>query len=527
MWQYAHWYNRDRLSYRALTASRKFIRAIAPSVAWAFASLLLGTLIGLMAVILPPMAVFGFVAIVAIVLIWAIPEAPIISLRTCRILLFVMIITDLSIPAYYAISLPALPWISLRRIAILLFLLSFLVILGSSSAARREVVETIKYNKLTAYFIVGYAGMCFLSIFTSVNPAVSITSFVDNILLWYIPLIGAFLFIRRYSDAIYLLRVVCFCCLFVTFGGIASFIFHKNVFIQILPSWVINAMVENTPVFERMLTGAVADRNGFYRAESIFSVSLSFAEFEAIMLCIGYFFSFKLHPMRDRVIGGITVFMALVGIFVSGSRGGYMSGIFGTVVFSGVVIARMLRFGSRSLAPWMVMILAGLGFAALFGAVFTVPAVHNRVLGGGADAYSNQARIEQWELGIPKIESNPITGHGLGMGGAVVGYHAFTSRPTIDSYVLSVLVETGVPGLIFIFGAIMSAIYTGVNLAWRSSGVEGALGCALAGALSAFLFYRIGLAQVENFTLVFLIIAILMNARRQALSGTDLGESTV
>ncbi len=55
------------------------LRSLAPIVAWSVASIALGLVVGLAAVILPPLGAFGIVAAAAVVLLWVMPDLPLVS----------------------------------------------------------------------------------------------------------------------------------------------------------------------------------------------------------------------------------------------------------------------------------------------------------------------------------------------------------------------------------------------------------------------------------------------------------------
>jgi O-antigen ligase len=209
----------------------------------------------------------------------------------------------------------------------------------------------------------------------------------------------------------------------------------------------------------------------------------------------------------------------LLGIFCSGSRGGYISAIVATAAFAMLWVVRVARFDRRSLAPAIISTAALIAFAILIGLIVFWPRLHNVVLGGGREAYSNQGRQEQWELAKPKIAANPITGHGFGIGAEVIGfYNAGSPIPTVDSYVLSTLVETGIPGFLFFFGMIGVAVWTGASRYLgdpsRQSAVAGAVTCAIL----AFGVYRLVLSQRECHTLFYLLIGAMMLLNHFALA---------
>ena len=91
------------------------------------------------------------------------------------------------------------------------------------------------------------------------------------------------------------------------------------------------------------------------------------------------------------------------------------------------------------------------------------------VLGGAAQASSTDARYLQWAAGTPFIKSNPITGHGFGLGGLIIGLGQ------IDSYILSLVVETGIPGLVFFVGLLVLPVWYGLRNYLSDMSESGAL----------------------------------------------------
>ena len=69
----------------------------------------------------------------------------------------------------------------------------------------------------------------------------------------------------------------------------------------------------------------------------------------------------------------------------------------------------------------------------------------------------------------------------------VIGfYYPGATTPTVDSYVLSLLADVGIPGTLFFFGAIVFSIWTAgrryiVDLS-DTGVVAGALGCSASGS---------------------------------------------
>ena len=167
---------------------------------------------------------------------------------------------------------------------------------------------------------------------------------------------------------------------------------------------------------------------------------------------VGLFFFAHGRSVQSRVFGAAILISCLVAIACSGSRGGYITYIAATVSFTALWLIRTVRWNKGSLAPALVGVSASIGFVILLGLILFWPRLHNVVLGGGQEAYSNQSRIDQMHTAWPKIVSNPITGHGVGNTGDIIGYYTPGSQfPTVDSYVLAMAAETGIPSVLFFF----------------------------------------------------------------------------
>ncbi len=173
-------------------------------------------------------------------------------------------------------------------------------------------------------------------------------------------------------------------------------------------------------------------------------------------------------------------------------------------------------------------------FALLF-----VPAVYIRVLGGGTEQYSNDGRKIEWQIGIPKIEHSPVVGNGFGLAADIIQYSSPGSDfYSVDSGVLAVLVETGVAGAVTFFGALGFTIWIAIRRYMTDVSWRGTLMGGLAGALIAFLTYRMTLATKENFQLMYYLTACVMalnalyvanEARNRSLDqaqGDDAGPGT-
>jgi O-antigen ligase len=489
----------------AVRATPTLIRALAPTAGWAAASIILGVVVGFAAVILPPMGAFGIVGILALILLWVMPELPLVYPRLIRSTFFVMLITDLCAPIYYTVQIGGLPWISARRLATFALIVPFLLAIASSSEVRHQIAERLRSAPLILLCVIGFFVMVFLSIFTSEQPQESTSAFTDLVLSWYVPFLAAVYLVRNRDDSILILKIICFCALFNTIGGIFEFRVQHRIFLDIFPKSMLDSFIEANPNMATFLDVSKNFRNGLYRAASTFMTPLSFGEFEIMVIPIGLFFALHREKLLERALGWAVVIGGMAGIYVSGSRGGYVGFLVSMAVFVAAWAIRKARVSKVSLAPAFV----GVAGVILFGVVIALIEVwhtaRDMVLGGGDQAASTDARWIQWYAALPLIKTNPITGHGFATGGADIGM-------SIDSFVIALILETGFPGFAFFFGTLCLVIWFGLRSYIYDLSESGAFAGALACSFVAYFMYRLALAQRENGMLEYVLLALVIAA---------------
>jgi O-antigen ligase len=488
-----------RLAGRAIP---DVLRYVAPIVAWAVASIALGVVLGFSAVILPPMGAFGIVAVAGLVLLWVMPDLPLVSPGLIRKAFFFMLIADLIIPFYYTVQFSGLPWISARRLATFTLIAPFLVAVAASSDVRRQIAERVRASLLIFICATGFLAVAALSVLTSISPTESTSALADAVLSWYVPFFAMIYIARDNDDLVLILKIICLCAIFNTGAGVVEFFLKHRFFIDIFPKGMLATMIENNPTLANLLPNAQDFRNGLFRASSTFVTPLSFGEFEIIVIPIGLFFLLHRESIFERVLGGVVAFGGIVGIFCSGSRGGFVGVIASVAVFVAFYSIRKAKTSKASLTPAIAGMVGLIGFGCVIGAINLSHGFHDMVLGGAAQAGSTDARYLQWAAGTPFIKSNPITGHGFGLGGLIIGLGQ------IDSYILSLVVETGIVGFVFFLGLLALPVWYGLRNYLSDMSESGALAGVLACSFIGFTMNRLVLSQKENHMLFFSLLAI-------------------
>jgi hypothetical protein len=501
-------YRTRRAFSTAARAVRSAIFVMAPIVGWATLAIFLGAVVGLSAVILPPMGAFAIPVMASLVLLWALPELPAVPARAVRALFPIVLVVDLCVPVYYAIAGTGLPWISIRRIVTFPLIVCMALLVAGSSAARAQIAQRLVAGKLISTCAIGYLVMMALSVLNSESRPESISYILDAVLIWFLPFFTIIYLTSDEREIDNFIKTIAWCAVFISVCGVVEFPLQRNIFVAILPKPILDALMENSPTFAAMATTNMY-HNGQYRAPSVFENALSFGQFEAMIIPFGYYFLVH-RPRGDRWLGLLVVASGLLGIITSGSRGAFVSILVATPAFVALWLIRTVRFKPRSLAPALVGVAGVMGFAALIILIFTWLRLYNMVIGSHADDQgSSQARWDQWHMAIPHILNHPLVGNGTGTGGTVVGYfNPGAQFPTLDSMIVSTLVETGVPGLLFFYGSLIFAIVLGARKYLEDSGGRGAFAGGLSCSLIAFLVYTTVLTQVENFTIMYLFLGL-------------------
>lgn len=487
----------------AARAAPEVVRQLVPVAVWAAVAIGLGALVGFAAVALPPLAAFGIVALVGVVLLWVMPEVPLVFPQLIRKTFFVMLVVIICVPYYYMVQFGDLPWLSIRRIVAFAFITTFLLAVASSAHVRRQIASRASSSPLIIICAVGYLVMAIISLPESGLFAYSTSALVDAILTWYVPFVAVIYVAKNENDLILILKVISFCAILNSGLGVVEFYFKHRFLADVFPRGMLASLAQSNPMLQTLADGTASYRNGIFRACSIFLSPLSFGEFEVMVIPIGLFFAMHRQSFFEKCLGWTAVISGIAGIFVSGSRGGYVGFIASMATFVVIWSIRRAISQRNSLMPALVGTMGAVTFAIVLALILFWPRAHNMVLGGGAEEASTQGRWVQWAAAWPLLKSNPIIGHGFVTGGFDIG-------SSIDSYVISLLLETGVPGFLFFTGMVLLPIWYGVRAYLTDLTEAGATAGAIACSFTAFAFYRLVLSERENHFLMFSLLGIVV-----------------
>lgn len=455
-----------------------------------------------------------------LLVVWALPSTdarP--SLRVVGFLLMALFVAISLWPNYIALKFPGLPWISSRRLVAAPMSLLMLLALATSRGLRSDLKETLRASKWLSISAIAFSLTQFASAIVSVGPIVSIYRLMDALFTWTAVFFTAALLLARpkFRD-----RLILY---FVIFGLILAVLsiaeqMNRGVLWAELLTRLPNILRADPVMIQTVIESSVDPISGKYRTKGIFNNSLSFAEYMALS---GPFLIYlTLRHMRGIWIAlGVALNLLLIaGLYLNGSRLGLVGTVCGYVVFGAIWALDYWRRDRHSLiAPGLILAFPA-GAVALAFAIAFVGRINALFLGTGIQVYSTQARMDQFAMMPPVLIRRPIFGYGQGMGGSALNYRQPGGNLSVDSYVITALLDYGIVGFLAFFGMIIAGIVVAMRVASRKDFEGRYVAMAAAASLITFFVIRMVLSQDDNHTVFFMLLgmvaALAYNAERES-----------
>jgi hypothetical protein len=418
--------------------------------------------------LLAPYLVVPLVALLvplALLVIWALPNVRRPPLQLLQGLFYASLITMVMWPNYLAIALPFMPWITVQRLVGVPFAILLLICLSVSLEFRRWLAAIMSITPWIRNLFFVFLGLEAFSIGFSGAITDSIDRFIVAQTNWTAVFVaGCFIFSKE-GEAERMARLLWLMSIALGILGLWEFSLGHAPWVGHIPSF----LKINDPSVAVALQGTTRG-GGVHRVQTTYTTALGFAEFLAI--AFPFVLHFAVNSVRPavRIAAILSVLFLILIVVISQARVGYVGFFITVVAYPMAWTAYNWRLNNQNLLASAAVYLSPV-FIGLAGAMlFLVPGIRIRVLGGGAVEASNQGRIDQINMGIPKIFSHPW-GYGMGEGADVLGYYTPGGQLTIDSYYLRLALEFGVIGLAVYMALFAAAIfYSGKAVLSRPEG---------------------------------------------------------
>ena len=444
------------------------------------------------------------IVLLSLLVIWALPDERAAPVTLMRFLLSSYIICLILWPNYLAVALPGLPWITFIRLTGIPLAFCLCIALSISGRFRFQLGQILNSTPLVWRGLAVFVALQFLTLPVSDSIASSLNrSLIYQVNWTAIFLVSAYVFykpgrISRYIALIGALAIP------VTILSTVEFNQQHLLWDGHVPS------ILKIDDLDKVMKPEFRAGTGIYRAKVMFSTALGLAEYMALLT--PFFLHYLMRPGKliFRLYAAAMIVALYIAITNSGSRLGYIGMLWASLLYAFVwSFMRWRRSRSDLIAPTIFFSYPAF-FVLVMGASLFVRRLHTAIWGGGAQQGSNQARMDQISMALPKVLVNPF-GYGTGMSGPTMGY-AEGSFVTIDNYLISIVLDYGVLGLIAYFGMFLAATAYALRFAIlygaESRDPEAHYLVPLGVALSTFVVIKIVFSQIDNHPLVFMLLGM-------------------
>ena len=444
---------------------------------------------------------FAVLAPPIILLLWACPDIELRLDRPILLFIFFFVTSEIAIPNFYALPVAGVGWINLRKFINLSLLVLSALAYATSPSSRHNAAEVMSENKVVIGGAIAFLVCILNSLPLSSNFSASLAFLPQAITTWYTVLFAILAVPNLSKSSLPILRVILVNLAFLAIICILEYHYKRRVMFDIMPASLIHSLLTN-PSFS-MLYFADEARSGLFRAVASFSSPLSTGECAAMIMPLALYFAFERENVVDKIIGIGGLGSVLAVLLTANARGALLAAVLVGALYLILVIYRRREKSPASLLP-SVFILTGLMFLP---ALVATNKFRYAVFGGGATAASNDGRMEQLHLAIPRILQSPLWGHGIGTAADVVNFNP-GDYVTLDSGMLAVLVDLGLPAFIILVCILFFPAFQSFR-SWREAGdTDATLGFYLSLSLISFAFNNFVLAQIENQGLLFLLLSL-------------------
>ena len=448
------------------------------------------------------------VIILFLLTLWAMPDTGKPPTGAIDGLFFVYTAVLILWPFYISISIPhsGLPWISLTRLIDVPMAIVFLASVATSTKLRHEIAAVLAANRPIAILFIGFTIITTYTLAFSDRPFATLNKWVDAQIGWTCMFFAA-CYIFSKPGRVARWAAIIWGCAVIT-GLIAIWEWrHKHLpWLGHLPDFL-----QMDPLMIQEMTPSFRNYTTVYRTQSTFKNALGLGEY--MSLATPFILHFALTPGRRLVRAAAALTLPLIAFvtIISHSRSGVIGVLIGLALYSLYWGLRRWRHDKQSLiGPAVIMCYP---IAAVGGVIstFVIGRIRSAVWGGGETTSSTLGRKIQYQMGIPKVFSNPL-GHGIDRAGEILGFREPSGLLTIDTYYLAIALNYGIIGFLVFYAMILYSIYSAGRTAIyaESKDPEISFLAPASIALAAFFVIKSVYADQNNHPLFFSVIGMVV-----------------
>jgi hypothetical protein len=217
------------------------------------------------------------------------------------------------------------------------------------------------------------------------------------------------------------------------------------IFESITGGFIIPKIINALPGFSSVEDVNYTRRFGLDRAQVVFDHPILFGLYCTLPLSLAVIGLRQRVTLIGRLAAGILV---LAAVFFSVSSGAFLAAMFQIGLIAYVVVMRPVR------ARWIILIAVLSVLYVIAEYLSTRPALFVMVEKMAFDAWNANYRRLIFEYGVEQVKMTPLFGVGIGEWA-----HADWMTNSIDNYWLGMAIQFGLPALVFLAIAVVSALW--------------------------------------------------------------------
>lgn len=453
--------------------------------------------------------------VMAAFIVWLLPETGRPPTTMMTKMFFAYFIALILWPYYLAIQIPGAPLIEIRRAFLFLSVFFFLVSLSVSHRFIGEMKQILAASPLFMKFFYGFILAQTFSLLGTQDPTGGTLSFVKNQLAWTgVFFIAVYVLskpgqILRFSN---LIRIV------ATILAIMALFEYRNqgiLWAKHIPSF----LAVSDPAMERLLSPVF--RDGDYRVTGTFSVSLCFAEF--LSLTIPFFLQYLVNGRNKlhKIVVVVCDLLVINAILLTQARVGLVGIMVTHGIYGFIWSIRFWRTHKDSLFGPMLALSYPAALTVFALAMIFIGRLRQTWMGDSSTAASTLGRLDQAKKFPSVFIHRPLFGYGPNQAGRALDFRNQAGEMSIDSSLLSIPLSYGAFGMICYYAMFITLLIGGMRLAFEATEEEASYAMPFAVTIAAWLTSRIVLAQEDNASFMYMMLAAIVALAFQRKSKDD------
>ena len=416
---------------------------------------------------------------------------------TIKGLFFVWLVLSILWPAYVVLEIPGVFDIWPVRLIMMVLVLYGVFYLIKSTQLKSYLLTIYHQHSLPFNLLFLYLAFLCLGTFSKGLLDGAPYMFFRQVSEVFIPLFIFMVLADSKEKLLVVLDVLIFVAGIVVVLALIESIFEAGIYISILPS----SMISQQDWVQLAISEKV---RGEYRVQSVFEHPLTLGQFLVLFFSL-FIYKFVTGKTKlTRYTSLLLVPILLYILYKTGSRSVYV-GVFVQVLFFGIMAMYfIIKEKKATFIGWVFTVLSPIFFLlVMVVAFFLRDLIFGRT---NSEASSTQARIDMFMQTFTIFGNDPVailTGYGAGAAATVLGFRSPVGILTIDSYVLNVLLDSGIIGLTCFVLFFVVIFFIGLRLLAKSKSDKWIV-MALMSGIIGYLSVALILSVAVNLKLVFL-----------------------